>query len=356
MKNVLELDKYDGVIVTGDKDSGKSVFLEWAGEQFYKKGRLTLDLFDAGDFESAFWSTAYPIILVYPPHNKVDASKSSYDIVALCDTIGIEPILERAIKENRVVTFACSLYESNDLLRVLAEWIRNFPNLMIHRFKKTEAIVLVREAANVVFSKYKVTKSQSETQAALLEFLRIARHRRTSYIFDTQRYFDLYVGHRFHFTKRIVKRTLNVPPELKDFDESISQRYPITKALGKRLPNIAYLNKNEFYLIHGDKPILHRFSNPLPSFKHKEPFDDFVELANIKIIETGEFRDIDELNKRQVTELKYLRNATSIIADKIYQRELILNDKPLSFRQWAKETGVSTTVLTKYATKNNETK
>jgi len=351
---VFDRSKYEGVIITGDKGSGKSVLGEVITERFYNDGRLILDLFDAGEFESCFWAIpfkkSYPLVVVYPPSNLMDTSRCEYDIKPMCDTEGLEKIIQVAIEEKRIITLAGALYELDDLLFVLSEWLRQLKDLLRDEFPKTECLVFIREAANVVFSKYKITENQTYTQKALLSFLRVARHIRTSYIFDTQRYEDLYAGHIYHFPKRIIKKTTNLSPYLLQYNELINQVYPAAKVLKKRLPNIQYLRRNEFYLGYGNVvpnyPLLH--TNPMPSFHHKKPEDNFLQLTNIKVTKTDFARNTEFLNKRQVVELEYLRKFAIALGTKIFQKSLIFEGRPLSFTKIAKEIGVATSTISKY--------
>lgn len=346
---VLELDKYQGIVVCGQRGWGKSGCLEFLGEQFVKTNRLTLDLFDSGDFESAFWCVpkekSYPILLVHPNYCALDLSRCNYDIKVTNDEVGLQAICEQAINEKRIVVFGCGFYEEEHKYKVLADWFNEFPRLN-RDILNTDAIILIREASDVVFSHLKIAENSSLTRKALLRFLRIARHFRTSFIFDCQRIMAIYSGIRHNLDKIIVKRIPKhaIPDLLQWVVKDIDEKYELIRP--NRFPQIPFLRKNEFYCVTESSYFYGK--NPMPSFLHKEPTHNFLEMANIKVT-YDEIPQEHILNKRETKELEYLRRAVGFFADKIYQRKVEVDGLVFSLRKWAKQVDIDVGTIAKYA-------
>lgn len=345
---LLELENYQGILIIGHRGSGKSALLEFLGEQFYKAGRLVLDLFDPGNFESCFWciprKKAYPILLVHPRYCEVDVSRSPYDIEVICDDMGLETICRKAIEERRIVCLAGGLYEEDHKFDLLTYWIKRFRKL--NQFKlKTPSAILIREASNVIYSHLRPAKQSSDTRKALLNAIRFCRHFNSSVIFDTQRLMDIYKAIRDNLDRICIKYIpeKNIPSLLENEKQEIEERYYLVKP--ERYPEISYLRNDEFYWTDGTSELYFE-NNPLPSFRHKDQNDYFDKIADITF---HELEDIPRnLNKQEQLQLEYLSKGLSYFLQKIYQKELMINGEVPTLNSIAKIIGISMPTLRRY--------
>jgi hypothetical protein len=347
--SVIALNKYHGVAACGQRGFGKSGFVEWAAEQFAKKGRLMLDLFDAGDFENCFWTipkdTQYKILLVHPHYVTLKRGRQKFDILPMCDKDGFQNICETAIDEERVVSFGCGFYEEDHLYTVLAEWINQFPKLT-RDILKMDSCVLIREASHMIFSHLRTSENQTFTRKAVLRLIRIARHYRTSFVMDAQRIMDIYAGIRENLDRTIIKRIpIQSLPKLlywvaKEIDESWSLR---------GYPHIFDLEPHQYWCV--TEGSLSFGTNPLPSFHHKKPKDDFFDMTGVRVEYDGhELEEMDlksALTKPQLYQLEYLRRTLGFVVEQIYQKRLSIDGKKYSISKLAKMGGISPETLSK---------
>jgi hypothetical protein len=157
--------------------------------------------------------------------------------------------------------------------------------------------MVFREAAHVIFSHLKIHEEESLTRKALLRFIRIARHYRTSVILDAQRFVDIYKGVRDCIDRIAIKKTSQhgLPEEIrwiyKEIEEIRKKWYPKIKGtprekkMNERLPSIDHLYPNEYYAVYDSQ--YYKKENRMPRFHHREPKDDFYELSGISVKRIG---------------------------------------------------------------------
>jgi len=224
--------KCQHVIVIGSIGSGKSTSLEDFVELRYGKGDVILDLFDAGDFENCFYAVKgqarFPILLLYPLDVKVKSRDDHVKPVCV-DSADLKHLLTQAKKENRIICFVPGLYRDDaKMFDKIADIARN-----IHRINFDlgyNITVVLREAANIVYSSFKSTefREQLEAKRALIRLMRVGRHYGIRFLIDTQRFQDVAPCFRENPFWIVVKRMRpeNLPSDLAWLPSSVKKVLP----------------------------------------------------------------------------------------------------------------------------------
>ena len=297
-RSLVTAKKYYGILVVGRRGWGKTTFLEWLAEQYkVQEDFLVVDPWSARDHENLYWCVPGPgggrhkMILVHPDYVKVKVPKDMKPWVKpMNESMGWSKILETGIKEKSVVCLNNTDYREDDAYLACAKLVRELPIINRNVLHK-DLFFCLREAGALVFSHLKVSKSASETRAAILQLIRESRHNRITWVMDTQRYGDVYKGMRDNTDVIIFKKTSRraLPRELQGVWDYINLMFKKTRS--KNWPSLNFLRIEQFYADWADG----RFnlgSSGLPSFHHKTEKDLFSQITGI----TFEAEDFDALD------------------------------------------------------------
>jgi hypothetical protein len=156
--------------VNGVRGSGKSSFLEATGEQYLMRGHTVLDLFGSRDGEGLAWCRSpwakeKRILLIHGANVDVDSS---------FDSVAVDELTLSHFDNYDIVISSSPLYSStsSEFLEV------NKITDMVYRRMSWDKLIycLVREAANLYYSRLKVDPNQNMAKANMIYLIREARH------------------------------------------------------------------------------------------------------------------------------------------------------------------------------------
>lgn len=165
----------------GVRGSGKSTLLEHIGEQFLRNGCPVLDLFGSRDGESLAWLRSpwaddKRILLLHGDNTSVASSHDSKPISAY--TL-------KDLDDYDIIISSSPLYATID-----EEYLKlnDVIDMCYRRRAWTRPVyIVVREAANLLYSRMKISPDQNMAKASLTYFVREARHTGFSLGLDTQK-------------------------------------------------------------------------------------------------------------------------------------------------------------------------
>jgi len=371
---------YACYFVVGSKRWGKSTWLEWAAEKFWEHDYLTMDLYDAGDFESCYWGIrtcsqchrplrydeklcsdcglspkkAKEVLMVVPDYVECTIEDPAFTLypIAVDDDECLPDIAKKAMNENKVVSLASGLFDEDHLFKTLTEWMYQW--LQINRDQtRTDTCLLLREAADVAFARKKTSTSkyQSGMGKALINLIRKAGHVRTVLLFDSQRYMELDIGVRGNIPYTIVKRhsKANMPRVVTELNDQIkAQRdnwyfeYQIpADVINRKRPEVTYLLKHEFYTQFDDGTYA-LARNGFPSFHHKRVRDYFDVLTDMdfkqelfKLKRNTKIQSIQDVPKTALLSLAYKLNNKYGLSVNDLSKEF--GREPQTIKNWLKQ-------------------
>lgn len=169
----------------GVRGSGKSSFLESIGQQYLAKGHTVLDLFGSRDGEGLAWlrspwSKDKKILLLHG---------ESCDVTAPCDTKKVQQLNLKDFEEYDILISASPLYLNMDDEFINAAQITD----KLFRRLSWRSLVygVVREAANLYYSRLKVSDNQIFAKSQMIYLLREARHVGLALGLDSIRYYAI---------------------------------------------------------------------------------------------------------------------------------------------------------------------
>ncbi len=358
--------------VIGQKRMGKTVWLEWAAEKYKKAGYLIIDCFDSGDFEGAYWGIrdckfchgavrydqrvcpkckitpkpAYKVLLVVPEYVECTINDPNFILINVEE--GLKKIVEKALKEDLVISLASGAFNTDHLFKTLAEWTYQWQQLNRDYFQ-VDACFIMREAADVAFARGKglSRKYQPYLKSGMINLIRKAGHCQTIILFDSQRFMGLDIGVRGNIPYIILKKhsSHDQPLVVKNLNDEIKairwqwweDEVP-PELINKRRPEVTWLRKYEFYVLFddGEYEVL---SNAFPSFHHKGPRDYFQKLTGLKYkqelytIDDGkDFKSIKDIPKSALLKLNYQLSNKFGLTDK--DRATLLGRKASTLKDW----------------------
>lgn len=168
--------------VLGVRGSGKSSFLENLGELHLEEGHAVLDLFGSRDGESLAWlRSPYTedkrLLLIHGDNADVDAP---------CDTRPISKTRISDFDDYDILISSSPLYSSpsDEFLHVARLTDMLYKRLSWRRL----VYVIVREAANLYYSRLKVNPNQTGAKADMVYLIREARHMGIAMGLDTLKF------------------------------------------------------------------------------------------------------------------------------------------------------------------------
>ena len=168
--------------VLGVRGSGKSSLLEYVGECYLSEGHTILDLFGSRDGESLAWLRSKyakdkKILLIHGDNVTVTGS---------FDTKNISNLTLNDFQNYDIVISSSPLYSSPD-----DEFyqVNKIIDLLYKRLTwKNLVYMLVRESANLYYSRLRVSTNQLDAKAGSVYLIREARHMGVALGLDTLKY------------------------------------------------------------------------------------------------------------------------------------------------------------------------
>jgi len=296
---LVDLERYEAIMIQGDRGSGKSAWGEKLLETFWEHGRISISLTEAPfSYESMFTAIPrdgedpHPVLFIIPEGTRL-IFPDRLDIITRTENESIESILRTAKNEERMVVFCHSLWpierEREAYLR-LAKWIREM--CLVQRKIKNDLVVLVREIEMQGYSRIKSDRSTKELKSALIDLVRLARSSyRMTVIADLQLAGDLDRALRGQLDKWIAKSQDpdDLPESLKWIGREIERRRSALRGMSFRdrlAPSLPYLYPQEgYYVLRRHKRFL-KIELPLPRHRHKTERED-IEDYGIFVKGTG---------------------------------------------------------------------
>ncbi|MHC4717894.1 MAG: hypothetical protein ACYS5V_13050, partial [Planctomycetota bacterium] len=283
------------------------------------------DLFDAGDLESLFWCVPgptgkrCPILLVHP--DNVTIKSTIDDVRPISISTPLTKICEIAHDEMRIVTIATAFFDPSDVMGVIARWAKEIMHISFNHFRLDVPIcVMLREAANVVFSRMKGVPGDNSTEAkrSLVDLMRRARHFEISLAMDAQRFKDLYSTVRDNMDRIWMKKHAfyAIPQGLKWVNDTIQMNidkwYPYYPQIIERYPPITQLRPDESWLILPDDGEFHPLKNTMPPFRHKSQGDMFFDLMPAVTYSFNATEKVGGVEGREIASVVTLNRDTAL--------------------------------------------
>ena len=176
--------------VLGARGAGKSSLLEHLGELYLQKGSCVLDLFGSHDGEGLAWlRSPYAkdkrILLLHGDNVDIDAP---------CETKNVSALTKPDFESYDIIISANPCYLSHHDEFLQASRITD----MIYRRRHYKRLVymVVREAANLYYSRMKISDNQSQAKAEMTYLIREGRHCGLALGLDTLRFYSVDVDIR----------------------------------------------------------------------------------------------------------------------------------------------------------------
>ncbi len=169
----------------GVRGSAKSTFLETIGQYYLEKGNCILDLFGSRDGEGLAWLRSpyaedKKILLVHG---------ESVSVKAPCDTKAATKVTLSDFEKYDIVISASPLYLGPDDEFINAALLTD----KIYKRLSWKRLVycICREAANLFYSRLKISESQVVSKAMMVYLIREARHVGMALGLDSTRYYSI---------------------------------------------------------------------------------------------------------------------------------------------------------------------
>lgn len=288
----------------GIRGSGKSTLLEHLGMNFMEKGSPILDLFGSRSGEALAWLRApeaggKKILLL---HGDETSLACSYDA---------KPVSKYSLSDLEhydLIISASPLYASID-----AEYreINKIVDLVYKRAVWTRPVyMIVREAANLLYSRLKVSPDQTIAKSEMTYFVREARHSGFSLGLDTQKLSSIDIDIRITIDYLFFKSLgiQGLPQEL----HWLYNIYNPLKLQNMPQKNFLILTKTGSHGI-GVFPF-HKW--------HKQPGEDLLKDVGIEVeygdelIESKDSHRVGDLLHAEIMKLRNSGDSYKLIADK----------------------------------------
>ena len=197
-------------MILGVRGAGKSSLLETIGTFYLQRGHKVLDLFGSRDGENLAWLRSpfaedKKILLIKGDNTDVDCSweVKSASNVTLWDI------------ENHDITISSSPLYSHP--RIEFEAVGRITDLVYNRLSWKKIIyMIVREAANLYYSRLRVSENQLVAKSQTTYLVREARHCGLALGLDTQRFYgvDIEIRHLADFLIMKAQGMFGLPQDL----------------------------------------------------------------------------------------------------------------------------------------------
>jgi len=226
MDDGLHFNRPSSFMAYGVRGSGKSSLLEAIGEEYLKNDCHVLDLFGSRDGESLAWlrspwMDSKKVLLLHGDNT---------DIASSWDSKPVSQYKLSDIDKYDLVISSSPLYDSID-----TEYgqINKVLDLCYQRFEwKKPSYIVIREAANLLYSRMKISKDQSMAKNQMVYFIREARHTGWALGIDTLKFTSIDIDIRVTIDYMFIKKPgiAGIPDDLrflyKKYDPLKLQRIP----------------------------------------------------------------------------------------------------------------------------------
>jgi hypothetical protein len=263
--------------VIGVRGGAKSTFLESIGQYYLEKGHVILDLFGSRDGEGLSWLRSpyaedRKLLLVHGENVSVKAP---------CDTKAATKVKLSDFEKYDIVISASPLYLGPDDEFTCAAMLTD----KIYKRLSYKKLVycLAREAANLFYSRLKVSESQVVSKAQMTYLIREARHVGMALGLDSVRYYSIDIDIR-NLSDYIILKSQGMTGLTSD----LSWLYSIFE------PHIIRNMPRQFFIILSRKG-----SVGIGEFKeipwHKQERENILKAVGVSVeygepIERGEYR------------------------------------------------------------------
>lgn len=297
-----------GYFVSGKKGTGKSSFLSYLAELYFKMGYLIIDFYSESDYENCYWiikeKRAYKCIFIIPRYVTIEIPDKYKDLVkVMYDDEGLEKIIQIAQEEKRIIVFVNSCYEEENMLQTLSNFFDELPRL--NDKLNLDIFLIIRELSHLAPQSLKIFENATKTKRSLLKLVAGCRHHRISFAMDMQVLTMLFKNIRNLYDRMVIKKTTPdmIPQELKWFLDQLALNRSKGASI-KEYPPVHKLFPREYYGIY-DSGLFFKDSFPLPSFHLKREKDNFQLLTGITF--TINKQKLEEKDKKIVITLEEKR-------------------------------------------------
>ena len=156
--------------LTGIRGSGKSSFLEFAGMKYLEKGHSVFDLFGSRDAEGLAWLRS-----PFAEDKKILLLKGdNVDVECSYNVKHVDAVTLHDFEVNDIVISSSPFYINLDQEYIYAA---KLTDLLYRRLSWRRLIYcIVREAANLYYSRLKISDNQTQAKAEMVYLIRESRH------------------------------------------------------------------------------------------------------------------------------------------------------------------------------------
>jgi len=196
----LKFNRPSSYMAYGVRGSGKSSLLEAIGEEYLKNNCHVLDLFGSRDGESlawlrSSWMDEKKVLLLHGDNTDISSS---------WDSKPVSKYTLEDIEHYDLVISSSPLYDSID---TEYSQINKVLDLCYQRFEwKKPSYIIIREAANLLYSRMKISSDQSMAKNQMVYFIREARHTGWALGIDTLKFTSIDVDIRITIDYMFVKK------------------------------------------------------------------------------------------------------------------------------------------------------
>ena len=251
--------------VQGVHGSGKSSFLEHIGEQYLRKDACVVDLFGSRDGEGLAWLRSR-----WAKRKNILLLKGdNVNVKAPVDVKNASDFTLQEILDYDIIISASPLYED---INEEYDKVNRIVDILYKRFTwKRLVYVIVREAANLYYSRLKLVENQVEAKTQFIYLLREARHMGIALGLDTLKYTSIDVDVRTLSDFMVIKQlgVLGLPRDL-------SWLYSFFDPI--KLQNL----KPQYFVIVSKEGSIGVGSFPYPKW-HKKEKENILEKTGVEV-------------------------------------------------------------------------
>lgn len=195
----------------GVRGSGKSSLLEHIGEGYLDEDHVILDLFGSRDGEGLAWLRS-----PYAKDKKVLLTcGDNVDVQAPCDVKNVSKIRLRDFQDYDIVISSSPLYSGVDNEFMSVNRIVDMLYKRLHY--KRLVYLIIRESANLYYSRLRVSQNQLAAKAETIYLIREARHMGLAMGLDTLKYTSVDIDIRavLDFLMLKAQGALGLPDDLR---------------------------------------------------------------------------------------------------------------------------------------------
>jgi len=364
---LVDLEKYEAIMISGMRGSGKSTKGEKILEAFHKHGRVCISLTEAPfSYESMYMAIPrtgqepIPVIYITPKDCGIDYP-SDLDIAVMDEETPIKKVLNVAKNEKRMIIFCHSLWGPDGEQRAykrLAKWITEM--CLVQRTLRMDMAVLIREIEIQTYARLKSGRSSKDLKSALIDLVRLARSSyRISVIADLQLAGDMDRAMRGQLDKWLIccQDPEDMPKSMtwihKKVESNRSLLRGVPRIRDRLFPSLTYLYPSEAYYVIRRKRKFSKLEFEMPSHRHKREKDDLTDFG-IFVGKTGympvKHPGLEQFRRKYIgLEVKHMSDAQK--ADLAHDARELYKEEGLSWWRIGRAIDMNHTTIWKWATK-----